>query len=182
MSVTNTSAHEVERVLDTEDGKRFLTILESTGKTTKAKIFSDTYNSAEFVAEFNAWRGKNKPSPTMPDIRKDVKVPCNLIRIKHRGKQWLVVNFHDGSSAGIVETPVYSTQTDPKTGEKKLTSNVKSTNIDYTMEWDPKTVKKYIKDAEELSDSSQTWSMSYKAGERYIIVDTEKEFLNPTTS
>ena len=86
------------------------------------------------------------------------------------------------TSAGIVETPVYSTQTDPKTGEKKLTSNVKSTNIDYTMEWDPKTVKKYIKDAEELSDSSQTWSMSYKAGERYIIVDTEKEFLNPTTS
>ena len=178
-TVTNTSAHDVDGILETESGKRFLTILESTGKTTKAKIFENTYNSSEFVAEYNAWMKKNQPAPTMPDIKKDIKVPCNLIRVQHKGRAWLVINYHDGTTEGVLNTTIYGTQTDPRTGEKRITNNVKKVMHDYTIPWDIKTVKKYIKDAQELSDASQHYTMKYKSGDRYIIVDTEKEFLTP---
>lgn len=166
-----------EAVLNTEDGRQFLNMLEATGKTTKKSIMASNFNKQEFTAEFHTWVNHGKPEAIMPEMNMKEKCPSQIVRVYDRGEPKFFVNFDDGTTEGRLERHTYGHSIDPVTGEKKPNNRVVGTTIEYTMKWDPSLIKKHISDAKRLARADQNWMMCVKNGDMYMVVDTADEFL-----
>ena len=166
-----------EAVMNTEDGKQFLIMLEATGKSNKKSIMASNFNKKEFVAEFHSWVTHGKPEAIMPEMDMKEKFPLQIVRVYDRGEAKFFINYNDGTTEGRIERHTYGHSVDPVSGERKPNNRIIGTSIEYTMKWDQSLVKKHINDARRLAQADQAWHMCVKNGDMYMVVDTEDEFL-----
>ena len=163
----------LQEVFKSDDGQEYLKIVETTGQTTKAELFENEEKGKEFLVDLQAWKASNKPKPTAPDIKQNIKVPYQYYRIVRHSKEFMYKRYQNGDTEGVEHDIVYSTETNEVTKEVFQTSGIESDTIRYTIPFDAKEAKEWVKYAQTVVKTSQNFQCMLEVNGTLVVIPEE---------
>lgn len=174
----STDLSDIEKILDSTEGKEYLAICEVSKRTTREQILSTEIASAQFRSDYNIWIAGGKPLPIVPKSSDQIQIPAFLVKIMSRGKEYLYVEYQSGEKTGVKHNTTFAKETHPISGEQYTTTVVESRVPVYSIPFTESAAKKWIKTATDLVPPTLSYDLLIVAGDRSYSV-SEKNFLKP---
>ena len=166
---------ELEEILDTEDGQKYLSMTELSGEATKDQLYADDVLRAEWITNFNAWLESDKPKIAMPKVSADVKIPAFIIKCHDRGRDYMYIIYQDGTIEGKKINKKYASEKNEITGKVYGSDIVTSTSTVYDIPFNDVQARIWIKSAKQLVPPHLNWRMYIQSGTMVHTV-SEKNF------
>ena len=167
---------ELEEILDTEDGQKYLSMTELSGEATKDQLYADEVLRAEWITNFNAWLESDKPKIVMPKVSADVKIPLYLMKCHDRGRDYMHITYQDGSSEGKTIKEKYASEVNEVTKKVHRSDIVTNTSTVYDIPFNDVQARIWIKSAKQLVPPHLSWKLYIKNGTINYTVSEENFF------
>lgn len=178
--VPKSTSKQIDTILATPDGLQYLNMCEVTGQTTKQQLYDSPVKATDWSAAYYRWIEAEKPQARMPETPQGeaIAILQGLVRLKHRDKEYLIVENTNGTKEGVTYKPIYAKEDHPITGVPMKMDVIVGKDITYFLEFDADETRARMEHATKLLEVGHQFNCYIQLTDKMHSV-THKNFLRP---